>query len=50
MALALRLQPLELPLKHDFTIARGTAKAAPTIVFRLQWNAIEGLEIGRAHV
>jgi L-alanine-DL-glutamate epimerase-like enolase superfamily enzyme len=43
MALNLRLQPLDLPLKHDFTIARGTAKTASTIVFRLRWNAIEGL-------
>ena len=43
MALGLRLQPLDLPLKHDFTIARGTAKSASTIVFRLRWNAIEGL-------
>lgn len=43
MPVTLRLQPVELPLKHPFTIARGSEVAAATLVFRLQWNAIEAL-------
>ncbi|MBV8074072.1 MAG: dipeptide epimerase [Candidatus Eremiobacteraeota bacterium] len=37
------LEPLELPLKHRFTIARSSAAAARTIVFRLGWNGNEAL-------
>ncbi len=43
MPLDLRLQPLELPLKHPFTIARSSEDVARTIVFRLRWNDVEAL-------
>ena len=43
MPLMLRLEPLELPLRHDFTIARSTATTARTIVYRLRWNGREAL-------
>ena len=43
MSLALTLQPLELPLKHTFTIARASESLARTIVYRLRWNGIEAL-------
>ncbi|HKU68926.1 MAG TPA: dipeptide epimerase [Candidatus Baltobacteraceae bacterium] len=43
MPLSLSLSTLELPLVHPFTIARGTEKVAPTAVFRLDWNGLEGL-------
>ena len=39
----LSLHPIELPLKHAFTIARGSRSVAKSIVFRLRWDAIEAL-------
>jgi L-alanine-DL-glutamate epimerase-like enolase superfamily enzyme len=41
--LDLVLQPLELPLKHPFTIARGSERVARTLVYRLRWNGIDAL-------
>lgn len=41
--LSLRIAPLELPLVHPFTIARGTEDRARTAVFRLSWGSLEGL-------
>ena len=41
--LTLSLEPLELPLKHTFTIARSSETSAHTIVFRLRAGEIEGL-------
>jgi L-Ala-D/L-Glu epimerase len=43
MPLDLQLQPLALPLKHPFTIARSTENEARTIIFRLRWNDIDAL-------
>jgi L-Ala-D/L-Glu epimerase / N-acetyl-D-glutamate racemase len=43
VSLALTLQPLELPLKHTFTIARTSESIARTIVYRLRWNGLEAL-------
>lgn len=43
MPLDLRLQPLELPLKHPFTITRSSDDVARTVIFRLNWNGIEAL-------
>ncbi|MBV8151403.1 MAG: dipeptide epimerase [Candidatus Eremiobacteraeota bacterium] len=40
----LALSRLELPLKHAFTIARGTETVAQTLIFRLQADGWEGLE------
>jgi len=34
---------LELPLVHPFTIARGSAQTARTVLFRLAWDRLEGL-------
>jgi L-alanine-DL-glutamate epimerase-like enolase superfamily enzyme len=34
---------LELPLVHEFTIARGSENVARTVVVRLGWNGHEGL-------
>ena len=39
----LTVEPLELPLKHTFTIARSSESAAPTAVVRVRWRGIEGL-------
>ncbi len=39
----LELDPLELPLKHTFTIARSSESVAHTVVVRLRWNGLEGL-------
>jgi L-Ala-D/L-Glu epimerase len=39
----LTVEPLELPLKHTFTIARSSESVAPTAVVRLRWNGREGL-------
>ncbi len=46
MILSLSITPLELPLNHPFTIARGTEEVARTAVFRLE--ATEGEGIGEA--
>jgi L-Ala-D/L-Glu epimerase len=39
----LSVEPLELPLKHTFTIARSSERVARTAVVRLDWNGLEGL-------
>ena len=39
----LSVEPLDLPLKHTFTIARSSESVAKTAVVRLRWNGIEGL-------
>jgi L-alanine-DL-glutamate epimerase-like enolase superfamily enzyme len=41
--LSLALEPLELPLKHEFTIARSSESVARTCVYRLRWNDVEAL-------
>jgi len=41
--LALSLHPLDLPLVHPFTIARGTETVARSVIFRLQWDGVEGI-------
>lgn len=43
MSLSLRMEPADLPLKHAFTIARGSEEIARTLVFRLRWNDIDAL-------
>ena len=42
-ALRLAVEPLDLPLKHTFTIARTSESIAHTTVVRLHWNGLEGL-------
>lgn len=42
-SLALRIEPLELPLVHPFKITRGEESVAQTAVFRLRWGELEGL-------
>jgi L-alanine-DL-glutamate epimerase-like enolase superfamily enzyme len=39
----LEVEPLELPLKHTFTIARNSASIARTVVVRLRWSGITAL-------
>jgi L-alanine-DL-glutamate epimerase-like enolase superfamily enzyme len=39
----LTVEPLDLPLKHTFTIARSSENIARTAVVRLRWNGLEGL-------
>ena len=39
----LAVEPLDLPLKHTFTIARSSASVASTAIVRLRWNGIEAL-------
>ena len=39
----LTVEPLDLPLKHTFTIARSSENVARTAVVRLRWNGLEGL-------
>lgn len=43
MPLSLTIAPLELPLVHPFTIARGTETCARTAVFRLTCEGLTGL-------
>ena len=43
MALSLSISPLDLPLVHPFTIARGTEYSAHTAVFRLSSDEGDGL-------
>ena len=37
------VEPLDLPLKHTFTIARSSENVSRTAVVRLRWNGREGL-------
>jgi L-alanine-DL-glutamate epimerase-like enolase superfamily enzyme len=39
----LAVEPLELPLRHVFTIARSSERMARTAVVRLRWNGLEAL-------
>jgi L-alanine-DL-glutamate epimerase-like enolase superfamily enzyme len=39
----LTAEPLDLPLKHTFTIARSSENVSRTAVVRLRWNGLEGL-------
>jgi len=39
----LEIAELALPLVHTFTIARGSASAAHSAIFRVQWQGREGL-------
>ena len=39
----LATQTLDLPLVHEFTIARGSESVARSVVVRLHWNGHEGL-------
>jgi L-Ala-D/L-Glu epimerase / N-acetyl-D-glutamate racemase len=41
--LQLSAEPLELPLKHTFTIARSSESSTRSAVVRLRWNGVEGL-------
>src|SRR5581483_2868908 len=43
MAIRIAVEPLDLPLKHTFTIARSSESVAKTVVVRLRWNGLEGL-------
>jgi L-alanine-DL-glutamate epimerase-like enolase superfamily enzyme len=43
VALQLSTEPIELPLKHTFTIARSSETVARSLVVRLRWNGLEGL-------
>ncbi|HEY0381804.1 MAG TPA: dipeptide epimerase [Candidatus Elarobacter sp.] len=43
MPITLTVEPLDLPLKHTFTIARSSESVAKTAVVHLRWNRIEGL-------
>jgi len=42
-SIRLDVEPLALPLKHAFTIARSTETVAQTVLVRLHWNGIEAL-------
>jgi L-alanine-DL-glutamate epimerase-like enolase superfamily enzyme len=42
-ALTLRTERLELPLVHEFTIARGSETFGKSVVVRLNWNGIDAL-------
>jgi L-alanine-DL-glutamate epimerase-like enolase superfamily enzyme len=39
----LAVEPLDLPLKHAFTIARSSESVSRTAVVRLRWDGLEGL-------
>jgi L-alanine-DL-glutamate epimerase-like enolase superfamily enzyme len=39
----LAVEPIALPLKHPFTIARSSESVARSLVVRLRWNGLEGL-------
>ncbi len=39
----LAVEPLDLPLRHTFTIARSSESVSHTAVVRLHWNGLEGL-------
>jgi len=39
----LRVEHLDLPLKHAFTIARSSETVARSVVVRAAWNGLEGL-------
>jgi L-alanine-DL-glutamate epimerase-like enolase superfamily enzyme len=41
--IALTTEPLDLPLVHEFTIARGSETTARSVVVRLDWNGITAL-------
>ena len=41
--LQLSVEPLDLPLKHTFTIARSSENVARTVIVRVRWNGLEGL-------
>jgi L-alanine-DL-glutamate epimerase-like enolase superfamily enzyme len=43
MAPELRVEALDIPLKHPFAIARSTETVARTAVLRLRWNGIDAL-------
>ncbi len=43
MPIQLAVEPLDLPLKHTFTIARSSESVARSAVVRLRWNGLEGL-------
>jgi L-alanine-DL-glutamate epimerase-like enolase superfamily enzyme len=42
-AIRLAVEPLELPLRHTFTIARSSERVSRTAVMRLRWNGLDGL-------
>ncbi|GAC1622883.1 MAG: dipeptide epimerase [Candidatus Elarobacter sp.] len=39
----LLVEPLDLPLKHTFTIARSSERISRTAVVRLRWNGLDAL-------
>jgi L-alanine-DL-glutamate epimerase-like enolase superfamily enzyme len=39
----LSVEPLDLPLKHTFTIARSSENVSRSVVVRVRWNGLEGL-------
>jgi L-alanine-DL-glutamate epimerase-like enolase superfamily enzyme len=41
--ITIAVEPIELPLKHTFTIARSSESVARSLVVRLRWNGLEGL-------
>ena len=42
-SIRLDVEPLALPLKHAFTIARSSEEVARTVLVRLHWNGIDAL-------
>ena len=42
-SIQLAVEPIALPLKHTFTIARSSESVAHSLVVRLRWNGLEGL-------
>lgn len=42
-AISLSVEPLDLPLKHTFTIARSSESVAHSVLLRLHWNGIDAL-------
>jgi L-alanine-DL-glutamate epimerase-like enolase superfamily enzyme len=42
-SIRLDVEPLALPLKHAFTIARSSEVVARTVLIRLHWNGIDAL-------
>lgn len=42
-SIELTAEPLDLPLKHVFTIARSSESVSRTVIARVRWNGLEGL-------
>ncbi|GAC1573409.1 MAG: dipeptide epimerase [Candidatus Elarobacter sp.] len=42
-SIQIAVEPLELPLKHTFTIARSSESTSHSVVVRLRWNGLDAL-------